>query len=346
MSLQSFTLFPKLPPEVRDMIWGCTIQPRLVRVRETSSTRAHQAYMSPDESHHQYSDSPIPYSLHTCRESRASMIKYGYVLTFGTSSQEPQTWFNFKCDVLYLQPYVWEYYYYNNTRHFNRNWHWSTTSDGNWHWFLERISREDASRVKRVAFAGSLSRGKSFGPFTGNFSLVLERFNALQDLLMVETVRDRFAADGSTVLEDMMDLRKFPPVWIECDVAEAQGHCVSDGRNLTLQYSQSILAYKERNRCDGQAFFRDTAQEFERELSDAKDAAQKHADSGLWLIPKVKIVQVMSEYCAARLIFNRDRYWAQVAEEEQNRIADEFLARPLSPFSMHHADEIEVINGR
>lgn len=282
------------------------------------------------------------------------MIKYGYVLTFGTSCQEPQIWFNFKCDVLYLQPYVWEYH--NSSSPLNRYWHWNTPFDGNWrwsttsdsnrHWFLDRILREDASRVKRVAFAGSLSRGKSFGPFTGNFSLILERFNTLQELLIVETVRGRFAADGSTVLEDMMDLRKFPPVWMECDAAEALGHCESDGRNLTLQYRNSILAWKERNRCDEEMFFLETAREFERELSEARDAARRYADSGLWLIPKVKIVQVMTEYCAARLKFNRDRYWARVAEVEQNRIADEFLARPLSPFSVRYADELDLIDDR
>ncbi|WYZ42047.1 hypothetical protein EsH8_V_000942 [Colletotrichum jinshuiense] len=50
-----------------------------------------------------YSQAPIPPLLHTCSDSRASLMRRGYELAFSTRSAGPRTWFNFHRDTLYLQ---------------------------------------------------------------------------------------------------------------------------------------------------------------------------------------------------------------------------------------------------
>ncbi|KAF5011763.1 hypothetical protein FDECE_2130 [Fusarium decemcellulare] len=48
------------------------------------------------------SNTPIPPLLHTCRESRSVLIQYGYSIAFSTRTAEPQTWFHFERDILYV----------------------------------------------------------------------------------------------------------------------------------------------------------------------------------------------------------------------------------------------------
>lgn len=49
-----------------------------------------------------YSRAPIPPLLHTCSESRQVLVDLGYELSFSTRTSEPQTWFHFGRDKLYL----------------------------------------------------------------------------------------------------------------------------------------------------------------------------------------------------------------------------------------------------
>lgn len=49
-----------------------------------------------------FSQAAIPSLLHTCRESRYSLISYGYQLAFSSTAQGPLTWFNFTQDTLLL----------------------------------------------------------------------------------------------------------------------------------------------------------------------------------------------------------------------------------------------------
>ncbi|CZR65018.1 uncharacterized protein PAC_14918 [Phialocephala subalpina] len=58
---------------------------------------------------HIWSSCPIPALLHTCRESRSTMKRAGYELTFGHRTSKPRVWFNFRHDTLYLSvPQSWE----------------------------------------------------------------------------------------------------------------------------------------------------------------------------------------------------------------------------------------------
>ncbi|KAF4979106.1 hypothetical protein FZEAL_4596 [Fusarium zealandicum] len=49
-----------------------------------------------------YSRAPIPPLLHTCVESRCTLMRNGYKLAFRTRSSGPRTWFNFVRDTLFL----------------------------------------------------------------------------------------------------------------------------------------------------------------------------------------------------------------------------------------------------
>lgn len=51
---------------------------------------------------HLYSQAPIPPLLHTCRESRTTLMHFGYQLAFGTRTHGARTWFHFGSDILYL----------------------------------------------------------------------------------------------------------------------------------------------------------------------------------------------------------------------------------------------------
>jgi hypothetical protein len=51
---------------------------------------------------HFTSSTRIPPLLHVCVESRASLIRWGYELAYGTRSSWPRTWFNFQRDTLLL----------------------------------------------------------------------------------------------------------------------------------------------------------------------------------------------------------------------------------------------------
>ncbi|KAM7191216.1 hypothetical protein V8F20_009394, partial [Naviculisporaceae sp. PSN 640] len=48
------------------------------------------------------STAPIPAFLHVSRESRYTLMNYGYTKAFGNSSHGPMTWFHFGRDILHL----------------------------------------------------------------------------------------------------------------------------------------------------------------------------------------------------------------------------------------------------
>lgn len=87
--LDSFTLFPKLPKEVRYMIWEHTLKSRVVEI-EYSVSRGF------------YSRAKIPIAMKACRESRRAVLK-SYPLSFGNILHKPVVAFNFSLDTLYFE---------------------------------------------------------------------------------------------------------------------------------------------------------------------------------------------------------------------------------------------------
>lgn len=86
--LTSFTLFPELALEIRQMIWKCTLKPRIVE-------------LSYKEEHGFYSRVKAPVALQVCSESRKA-VEYLYPLRFGSILDNPAIAFNFSLDTLYF----------------------------------------------------------------------------------------------------------------------------------------------------------------------------------------------------------------------------------------------------
>lgn len=90
---RSFSLFPKLPIELRLAIWRLSLEPRVVELRYSGAVF---------EQGCEYSESyNIPTALITCKESRSAVIA-SYPLCFGSTFHPEATRFNFEIDTLYL----------------------------------------------------------------------------------------------------------------------------------------------------------------------------------------------------------------------------------------------------
>ncbi|KAK0620018.1 hypothetical protein B0T14DRAFT_407567, partial [Immersiella caudata] len=86
----SFTLFSQLPAELRLQIWTLSCHPRVVEVRYSPAL---DRCLTP---------TPPPSILSVCREARQEALFSVYVLTFGTKTHAPRTYFSPALDVLYL----------------------------------------------------------------------------------------------------------------------------------------------------------------------------------------------------------------------------------------------------
>ncbi|TVY87596.1 hypothetical protein LAWI1_G007529 [Lachnellula willkommii] len=86
--LTSFSLFPELALEIRQMIWKCTLKPRIVELNYR-------------EEHGFYSRVKAPVALQVCSESR-NAVEHLYSLRFGSVLDEPAIRFNFFLDTLYF----------------------------------------------------------------------------------------------------------------------------------------------------------------------------------------------------------------------------------------------------
>ncbi|PMD47462.1 hypothetical protein L207DRAFT_158225 [Hyaloscypha variabilis F] len=91
--LQEFTIFPKLPIEIRQAIWKLTVRPRTVEIYH-STTRGY------------WSNVKVPTALRVNRDSR-NAVGYSYPLCFGSVLHEPRIVFNFSMDILYFDDMMW-----------------------------------------------------------------------------------------------------------------------------------------------------------------------------------------------------------------------------------------------
>lgn len=85
--LTSFTLFPKLPTEIRQAIWKFTLEPRVVEIHASV--------------HGFYSNIKAPRALSVCVDSRKA-VGHLYPLCFGNIFHEPATVFNSSLDTLFF----------------------------------------------------------------------------------------------------------------------------------------------------------------------------------------------------------------------------------------------------
>jgi hypothetical protein len=91
--LEKFTLFPKLPIEIRQAVWKCTLQPRIVEL----SHSCERGY---------YSRVETPVSLRVNKDSRKA-VGFLYPLCFGSILHQARIVFNFSMDTLYFDEMIW-----------------------------------------------------------------------------------------------------------------------------------------------------------------------------------------------------------------------------------------------
>lgn len=92
--LQTFTLFPRLPTEVKFMIWQQVAKaPRLVEVRVCKNQH--------NKSHSFHSD--VPAILQIDKETRAELLNKTYSFDLVTKRSLNKVYFNFEVDILYLR---------------------------------------------------------------------------------------------------------------------------------------------------------------------------------------------------------------------------------------------------
>ncbi|KAK3375634.1 hypothetical protein B0T24DRAFT_664792 [Lasiosphaeria ovina] len=99
---KTFYPFPRLPPELRNAIWECTMDPRDVVFHRRDEYTEHP-YL--------YSPTPIPGALHACREARTLLTsdEHHYFAAFGAPVAEVDgklvvryTWVAFSVDTVHV----------------------------------------------------------------------------------------------------------------------------------------------------------------------------------------------------------------------------------------------------
>ncbi|KID59421.1 hypothetical protein MAN_10726, partial [Metarhizium hybridum] len=116
--MATFQPFPRLPFELRALIWALAAQPRTVRLRAKFERRLTR----PNHQHNKYtseiaclfSPAPVPATLHTCRESRRQSP---YEKLFYSQETEPRyVWVNFDLDMLDVGEAFFEYLEHHGSR--------------------------------------------------------------------------------------------------------------------------------------------------------------------------------------------------------------------------------------
>jgi hypothetical protein len=87
--LDNFTKFPELPPELRELIWRTTLQPRVIEIDYDDCEGFRSRWKA------------YPIALRVCKESREAVIG-SYPLCFGSIFHPAQIRFNFSMDTVYL----------------------------------------------------------------------------------------------------------------------------------------------------------------------------------------------------------------------------------------------------
>jgi hypothetical protein len=100
----TFTSFPRLPPEVQNMIWQIAIdsvRPRVVEVKENIELAPRSCRSKYGGKRQFISTCPIPGVLHACRASRSLALRR-WRLCFAARYQEPKIFFDLEEDFLYF----------------------------------------------------------------------------------------------------------------------------------------------------------------------------------------------------------------------------------------------------
>jgi hypothetical protein len=97
---ETFHPFPKLPIELRQMIWKLTLKPRIVELQLSPNDRCF------------FSQARTPTGLRICRDSRDAILPF-YPARFGSNFKPARIRFNYELDTLYFDqdfsPFVFHF---------------------------------------------------------------------------------------------------------------------------------------------------------------------------------------------------------------------------------------------
>jgi hypothetical protein len=98
-----FTLFDRLPTEIRLKIWDAALPgPRVINIIERRVKRKRHSTFDPPFPRGIWSPSKAPSTLFACRESHQVASKF-LIPSFACPSSIPETYFDFRVDTLYLR---------------------------------------------------------------------------------------------------------------------------------------------------------------------------------------------------------------------------------------------------
>jgi hypothetical protein len=310
-----FTLFPRLPFEIRALIWHYALPPpRFIHIPKQHTNPA--PHYSPHTFLSLSSPSPHPIHLSICRESRAFILTSdNYSLSFRNAS--PQIYFNFNQDILFLP------LYHRHSR---------------FTYFIERFNfaSADKLRVRKIAVVTIPNLGLGWG-----VTDILEAFGNVEEVFIIICVNRN---GGICERLSLPDEQGDPLGYVECEVPDGLGTYRFKEDTIGYYFKKMIEQYKEETGDrHGRGFFRDLAKRLRVKIKEERDEFLRRRMPGLktyWEAPDVKIVQIMRRDEASRLVAARERYWARLEEvEERER---EYGPDPPSPFSEQWADELEA----
>lgn len=104
--MTTFHPFPRLPYEIRAIIWALAVEPRIVDVRAISGSRLPRGFLYSADPEKEVMDPYMPVlppaMLHTCQEARQQNI-YQKVFYPDSTTHQPQgryTWIHYETDMI------------------------------------------------------------------------------------------------------------------------------------------------------------------------------------------------------------------------------------------------------
>ncbi|KAF8849922.1 hypothetical protein BDZ45DRAFT_216223 [Acephala macrosclerotiorum] len=243
-----------------------------------------------------WSSCPIPALLHTCRESRSTMKRAGYELTFGHRTSKPRVWFNFRHDTLYLSvPPAWDIDEYPSSKSLDQG-----------PWNIGQLSPDDLVRVERLAL-------RDVNAFRDDcLSQAIRLFGNLKEVLVV---RHHRTTKPIKELLDQYYERESREEWGHVETENTLWRCLE--YTVADMFSTRWVDRDSRNFRDLQSYLRSGGVEtgywpsvtakIESFLEQQMEWAVVRGVPS-WIIPKVKVVQVVTKTQEEEILQDREKY--------------------------------------
>lgn len=271
-------------------------QPRLPRHLLNNCSDINQVWHATRRGH-LWSSNPIPILLHVCRESRSTMQRAGYELSFRHRTSGPRTWFNSRRDILYL-----------SRNSFQDDDDYPSGSLDQGHWKIGQLSPDDLMRVQK------LDLGEVYSIPNDAVSHAIRLFGNLKEILLVKhhrPVEKEVSLDSDSAVKDGTD--RLGHVETMDDLWQALDYTVADivsarWKPLEARLLQDLRQYLAENNGveDNVWVWMSCKQEtiFRREMVLSIGSSSIPP----WSIPKVINVEIVTKAQAEEILQYREEY--------------------------------------